>query len=117
MTSRQWRPVKKWKGQATALDTSFDVVLDCFFFFNLYSNTSCSIEQTLQYLQDASSEVMTSESLSVDGMLGSIYFPALVLFGQLKIQGKYQINLLAHVNQGLLKRSEGFHCGKGKSLE
>lgn len=66
-----------------------------FFFFNLYSNTSCSIEQTLlQYLQDASSEVMTSESLSVDGMLGSIYFPALVLFGQLKIQGKYQINLL-----------------------
>ncbi|KAK2573253.1 hypothetical protein P5673_000891, partial [Acropora cervicornis] len=36
------------------------------FFFNLYSNTSCSIEQTLlQYLQDASSEVMTSESLSV----------------------------------------------------
>lgn len=65
------------------------------FFFNLYSNTSCSIEETLlQYLQDASSEVMTSESLSVDGMLGSIYFPALVLFGQLKIQGKYQINLL-----------------------
>ena len=88
-----------------------------FFFFYLYSNTSCSIEQTLQYLQDASSEVMTSESLSVDGMLGSIYFPALVLFGQLKIQGKYQINLLAHVNQGLLKRSEGFHCGKRKSLE
>ena len=88
------------------------------FFFNLYSNTSCSIEQTLlQYLQDASSEVMTSESLSVNGMLGSIYFPALVLFGQLKSQGKYQINLLAHVNQGLLKRSEGFHCGKGKSLE
>ena len=88
------------------------------FFFNLYSNTSCSIEQTLlQYLQDASSEVMTSESLSVDGMWGSIYFPALVLFGQVKIQGKYQINPLVHVNQELLKRSDGFHCGKGKSLE
>lgn len=82
-----------------------------FFFFNLYSNTSCSIEHTLlQYLQDASSELMTSESLSFNGMLGFRSFAALVLFGQLKIQGKYQINLLAHVNQELLKRSEDFHC-------